>query len=56
MYGQYVNSLGVVITGAGNFEGRTFAGWHHHTALVTAAHLFVTTLRLTADPRAHGAA
>ena len=42
--------------GLAHFEGRTFAGWHHHTALVTAAHLFVTTLRLTADPQAHGAA
>ena len=42
--------------GLAHFEGRTFAGWHHHTALVTAAHLFVTALRLTADPKAHGAA
>ncbi|WP_425545965.1 IS701 family transposase, partial [Agromyces neolithicus] len=42
--------------GLAHFEGRTWLGWHHHTTLVTAAHLFVTTLRLTADPKAHGAA
>ncbi len=42
--------------GLDHFEGRTWAGWHHHTTLATAAHLFVTTLRLTADPKAHGAA
>lgn len=41
--------------GLDHFEGRTFAGWHHHTTLVTAAHLFITELRLTADPKAHGA-
>lgn len=37
--------------GLDHFEGRTWAGWHHHTTLVTAAHLFITTLRLTADPK-----
>jgi len=42
--------------GLGHFEGRTWHGWHHHTTLVTAAHLFITGLRLTADPKAHGAA
>ncbi|KRE50915.1 hypothetical protein ASG92_26395 [Arthrobacter sp. Soil736] len=42
--------------GLAHFEGRTFAGWHHHVTLVTAAHLFVTTQRLTTDPKAHGAA
>jgi SRSO17 transposase len=42
--------------GLDHFEGRTWAGWHHHTTLVTAAHLFITSLRLTADPKAHGAA
>ena len=42
--------------GLAYFEGRTFASWPHHVTLVTAAHLFVTTRRLTADPKAHGAA
>lgn len=37
--------------GLDHFEGRTWAGWPHHTTLVTAAHLFITTLRLTADPK-----
>ena len=41
--------------GLAHFEGRTFAGWHHHMTLVTAAHLFITTLRLT-RPKAVGAA
>jgi SRSO17 transposase len=41
--------------GLAHFEGRTFAGWHHHVTLVTAAHLFITTLRLT-RPKAPGAA
>ena len=41
--------------GLAHFEGRTFAGWHHHVTLVTAAHLFITTLRLT-RPKATGAA
>ena len=27
--------------------------WHHHATLVTAAHLFITTLRLT-NPKASG--
>ena len=33
--------------GLAHFEGRTYAGWLHHMTLVTAAHLFITTLRLT---------
>lgn len=40
--------------GLDHFEGRTFAGWHRHVTLVSAAHLFATTLR--ADPKAQGAA
>lgn len=36
--------------GLDHFEGRTFAGWHRHVTLVTAASLFLTTLR--ADPKA----
>lgn len=38
--------------GLDHFEGRTWAGWHHHATLVTAAHLFATTLRLEQDPKA----
>jgi SRSO17 transposase len=41
--------------GLAHFEGRTWSGWHHHATLVTAAHLFITTLRLT-HPKAAGAA
>lgn len=41
--------------GLAHFEGRTFTGWHRHVTLVTAAHLFITTLRLT-HPKADGAA
>lgn len=41
--------------GLDNFEGRTYLGWNHHATLVTAAHLFLTTLRLT-HPKAVGAA
>jgi SRSO17 transposase len=36
--------------GLDHFEGRSFTGWHRHVTLVTAAHLFCTTLRL--DPKA----
>jgi SRSO17 transposase len=42
--------------GLDHFEGRTWPGWHHHVTLVTAAHLFITTQRLTNDPKATGAA
>src|SRR3954470_3704340 len=31
--------------GLDHFEGRTFAGWHRHVTLVTAAQLFITQLR-----------
>lgn len=41
--------------GLDHFEGRTWIGWHHHLTLVTAAHLFITSQRLSADPKAHGA-
>ncbi|MFF5475902.1 transposase [Streptomyces sp. NPDC012935] len=33
--------------GLDHFEGRSFTGWHHHATLVTAAHAFLTELRLT---------
>src|SRR4051794_3992054 len=36
--------------GLDHFEGRTFAGWHRHVTLVTAAQLFLTLLRT--DPKA----
>lgn len=39
--------------GLDHFEGRSWLGWHHHATLVTAAHLFITTLRLT-DPKVGG--
>lgn len=39
--------------GFDHFEGRSWLGWHHHVTLVTTAHLFLTTLRLT-DPQASG--
>ncbi|CDR17623.1 hypothetical protein GCM10022420_028860 [Streptomyces iranensis] len=29
----------------GNFEGRSWPGWHHHVTLVTAAHAFLTEQR-----------
>lgn len=35
--------------GLDHFEGRSWIGWHHHATLVSAAHLFLTTLRLTAQ-------
>lgn len=42
-------------TGVGldHFEGRSWTGWHHHATLTTAAHLFLTWLRLT-NPKADG--
>ena len=36
--------------GLDHYEGRSYAGFHHHTALVTAAHAFLTLERL--DPKA----
>ena len=36
--------------GLDHYEGRSYAGWHHHTALVTCAHAFLTEERL--DPKA----
>ncbi len=36
--------------GLDHFEGRSWTGWHRHVTLVTAAHLFITELRL--DPKA----
>jgi len=35
--------------GLDHYEGRSWIGWHHHTALVTAAHAFLTLERL--DPK-----
>jgi SRSO17 transposase len=39
--------------GLDHFEGRTFTGWHRHATLVSAAQLFLTTLRLR-TPKADG--
>jgi SRSO17 transposase len=36
--------------GLDHYEGRSYLGWYHHTALVTAAHGFLTLERL--DPKA----
>lgn len=35
--------------GLDHYEGRSFRGWHHHVTLVSAAHLFLTTLRSAAQ-------
>jgi len=39
--------------GLNHFEGRSWTGWHHHATLATAAHVFLTWLRLT-NPKADG--
>jgi SRSO17 transposase len=36
--------------GLDHYEGRSYRGFHHHTALVTCAHAFLTLERL--DPKA----
>jgi SRSO17 transposase len=36
--------------GLDHYEGRSYAGWHHHCALVTMAHAFLSEERL--DPKA----
>ncbi len=36
--------------GLDHYEGRSYLGWHHHAALVTTAHAFLTEERL--DPKA----
>ncbi|WP_405445796.1 IS701 family transposase [Streptomyces erythrochromogenes] len=38
--------------GLAHFEGRTWAGWHHHVTLVSAAHAFCTLQRLARAPKA----
>jgi SRSO17 transposase len=37
--------------GLDHYEGRSYAGWHHHCALVTCAHAFLTTERLCPQAR-----
>jgi len=37
--------------GLDHYEGRSWLGWHHHTALVTAAHGFLTLERLNPKAR-----
>lgn len=37
--------------GLDHYEGRSYAGWHHHTALVTCAHAFLTLERLSPQAR-----
>ena len=40
--------------GLDHYEGRSWLGWHHHTALVTAAHGFLTLERLAPKSPAAG--
>ncbi|MET8162598.1 IS701 family transposase [Sphaerisporangium sp. NPDC005289] len=42
--------------GLDHFEGRSWAGWHRHVTLVSAAHLFCTELRLSSPKAPAGAA
>ncbi len=37
--------------GLDHYEGRSYPGFHHHTALVTCAHAFLTEERLRPSPR-----
>ncbi|MDH6624384.1 SRSO17 transposase [Streptomyces sp. LBL] len=37
--------------GLAHFEGRTWAGWHHHVTLVSVAHAFCTLQRLARAPK-----
>ncbi len=37
--------------GLAHFEGRTWAGWHHHVTLVSVAHAFCTLQRLARHPK-----
>jgi SRSO17 transposase len=37
--------------GLDHYEGRSYAGWHHHCALVTLAHAFLTEERLCPQAR-----
>jgi SRSO17 transposase len=37
--------------GLDHYEGRSYAGWHHHCALVTCAHAFLTEERLCPPAR-----
>ena len=40
--------------GLDHYEGRSWLGWYHHTAMVTAAHGFLTLERLNPLPPAAG--
>ena len=39
--------------GLDHYEGRTWRGWHHHTALVSVAHAFLTLQRVLSPPIHH---
>jgi len=40
--------------GMGQYEGRSWTGWHHHMTLVAVAHLLVTGVRLRLKKKASG--
>lgn len=40
--------------GMGDYEGRSWTGWHHHMTLVALAHLLVTGVRLRLKKKARG--